>query len=386
MPNNTSEYQVAANLIDYPFTRNLPRDYSDSKNGIWAGHTEVKDKILRTINHVRADKYATNSMQFVFGDYGCGKTHALRWILYYILHEKNDEFDSAVYLMNKVVNQSKVDYKWAYENYILNGSNMINDLMDFTRWFNKNIITQHPDYTEVDKREVIESLFGGNHGMSGRINELMSLPNINSDNISDFLQVKNEDEAVANIILYLSLFTYKFDHEGLDYPRQFKKAVYLMIDELDLTTELPTKEIVKNNLHIRRMTDEIGSCFSLILAATATAAERDGMLEMYNITRLDDQTGISIPIMISEEAETFIKELLEAFRIDPNKKGKIGNFPFCDQFIDEFIESTPEISARIILSKLGLALRTGEIEDLDISKNLIDSKFILKHHPEFFDF
>ena len=383
MPDATS-YLKDANLKGQPFSRNLPGDHLDDRNGIWAGYESAKNKIIRTITDVRADRFGNPSFQFIYGDYGVGKTHACRWIKYYILAEKKEEFDSCVYILNKVINLNKVNFKFAYDNYLMNGSSYVNDVTGFKRWF-EEYISGHPERPNKSKNELITSLFPHDHSTASKVSKLMEVSD-DLDSMFQFLSVTNDEQALSNMILYLNIFTRQFEHEGTTNPSCYKKAVYLMIDELDLAMELPVAQNAILNQNIRRIADEVDKNFSFILTATATAAEREGLLEEMNLTRLDDSSGISLTLMLPDEVIEFTKEILEAYRIDQNDAKKNGFFPFDEDFISQIAESIPEMQPRILFRKLDKALKWGELQKLDLNKKLITSDFILKHEPDYFDY
>jgi len=380
------EFFESANLKEFPFNITSPANFADEKCGVWAGYDEPKQKLESVISMPK--DFKTTIFQFVYGDYGVGKTHALRWVAHEILHKQKDEFNSVVYLMDKIVSAStnKVDFAWAYTEYIFQRSTFIDDVMKFKIFF-EQIRTRHPNYG-IDQDDLCLEMLDNRRDLTESLIKLLRTDG-DYQSVKEMLKlsgpaVQQSNAAVSLLIDYFRLFTYEF--KNIDGGRnQFKNAAYFFIDEFDLVMETGGAQYGIANQQIRRLFDEMEAFpYCLMLSATATAAEREGMLEPYLLSRLEDMNGISLEILTPAEIPPFVEGILDAYRIDPSDSKKCKMFPFDDEFIDQLADSATEAQPRKIFKKLGLALRYAQQKHLDLSKNKITTSFIEKNIPDFF--
>jgi chromosomal replication initiation ATPase DnaA len=84
------EFYAACNLTNNPF-RSTPVRESDPRQNIWVGYEREKQLLLKYIVRTRADQVGNDNFVIIYGDYGTGKTHALRWSKDYIqgTHQDN---------------------------------------------------------------------------------------------------------------------------------------------------------------------------------------------------------------------------------------------------------------------------------------------------------
>ena len=68
-----TDFLEMANLKDFPFDVTSTSNFSDHKCGVWAGYQNEKRHIESIVS--TPVLLETSIFQFIYGDYGVGKTH-----------------------------------------------------------------------------------------------------------------------------------------------------------------------------------------------------------------------------------------------------------------------------------------------------------------------
>ena len=83
-----------ARLTSNPFTL-VP----DKKVTVWAGYEQLRSQLFDIVESCRSDRVGLSEFGIIHGDYGTGKSHALRYLQYWITEREKNDFNSpCVYL------------------------------------------------------------------------------------------------------------------------------------------------------------------------------------------------------------------------------------------------------------------------------------------------
>ena len=83
-----------ARLTSNPFTL-VP----DEKVTVWAGYEQLRSQLFDVVESCRSDRVGLSEFGIIHGDYGTGKSHALRYLQYWITEREESAFNfPCVYL------------------------------------------------------------------------------------------------------------------------------------------------------------------------------------------------------------------------------------------------------------------------------------------------
>lgn len=139
------EFYAAANLKDNPFRTNPAAD-ADPRQGIWVGYPKQRELLRKLLERSLASKVGNVNFVMVYGEFGVGKSHALLWSQYQILHERKDDFKSlAYYVKTMMKDKTKMSFGIAFEEDIVNKSSIISDILHFHQFVDECIVEYKRD-------------------------------------------------------------------------------------------------------------------------------------------------------------------------------------------------------------------------------------------------
>src|SRR5689334_11565271 len=125
------EFYAAANLTENPFRSNAAGD-ADPRQGIWVGYPKEREVLTKFLERSLADKVGNVNFVLIYGDYGVGKSHALLWSQFQILHERKSSYNSlAYYIKTMMKEKAKMSFAIAFDEDIVNRSSIIHDILHF---------------------------------------------------------------------------------------------------------------------------------------------------------------------------------------------------------------------------------------------------------------
>lgn len=353
------EFYAAANLTGNPFRTNPAAD-ADPRQGIWVGYPNERELLTKFLERSLAEKVGNVNFILIYGDYGVGKSHALLWSQYQILHAKKDEFKSlAYYIKTMMKDKAKMSFAIAFEEDIVNKSNIISDIMHFNQFVNECIVDFKRENglgPEVSSEKVAEQLVPSME----MLNLLRQILNSKDEaSVRELLSPNGDHAAMLLFCRLTNLFVYPFVLQTG--KRRFKQAVYLFMDEMDELAQCSAKEAREVNTLIRQIYDQCPNCFFLGLGFTATSAEIGVLFADYVLSRVSKQ--IVLEYLQPDEAKVFIKEILNYARVDHKKK--INYFPFTEDAITATVSQIVSITPRKIVNMMQQIIEECRIAGLD---------------------
>lgn len=368
------EFFKASNLTDNPFRTN-PVIEDDPRMGIWVGYDEQQKRLLRFLSRSRADRGNTITFIFVFGELGAGKTHALLWSKYHITQEANDDFNSVVYFIPSLLaEKGQASFLRAFQEHVIKKSSIVSDLLAYKVFLNGCINDYRKDTNakfETTDDELLKQILPA-QDFRNLAKDILECKNEGA--VTTLLSTKSDFEAGNLFAKLTNLFV--FEYKLPSGVRRFKKAVYLLIDELDLLLEIKTNEAREMNYLLRHLYDACPSCFCLVVAFTATVAELGAIFERYVLQRVDSQ--IVLEFLQPSEAKEFIKEVLDTARVDSTKD--TGYYPFAEDAIDMVVGQMVSITPRSIVKKMQPLIDLAAAASIDPSEGEITTKMLDDNH------
>lgn len=373
MTMNHQQFYSAANLKENPFRTNPAAD-ADPRAGIWVGYPRQREVLTKFLERSLASKVGNVNFVLIYGDYGVGKSHALLWSQFQILHERAIDFDSlAYYIKTMMKDKAKMSFAIAFEEDIVNKSNIINDVLHFRQFVDERLV-------EYKKENSLGPTISW-EDVAARMVPSMELLNLlkqilgckSEENVRALLRPSGDHAAMLLFCRLTNLFVYPFSLK--DGERRFKQAVYLFMDEMDELAHCSAKEAREVNSLIRHIYDHCPACFFLGLGFTATSAEIGVLFAEHVLSRVSKQ--IVLEYLQPDEAKLFVKEILQTARVDANKK-KQGFFPFTEDAIVAGVSQIVSITPRKIIDMMQQVIEECRLAGMDPSKGTITADMLDK--------
>lgn len=200
------------------------------------------------------------------------------------------------------------------------------------------------------------------------------------DDVVNFLVPRglNDFQAMTTFTRLANLFVYEFQLNGG--PSRFKKAVYLLLDELDDLQAVSAKEAREVNDLLRHIYDLCPNCFGLVIGLSGQLAELPAMFEDYVLRRI--QRFIHLQTLDKDDAVEFVKAILDQARIDTSKPK--GFYPFDEAAIDTICSQVTSITPGKIVNVMQQVIEEVRLSGHNPAKHglvtqaVLDDKDILE--------
>ncbi len=331
-------------LLKQSFFSELPfHPVPRTQHPVWAGSERTKQEILRIVNEVKHDNVELSHLVLVYGEYGSGKTHALR----YLEHSLNAQAAViSAYLEKPKLAQKATFCSIAKEVIKQIGERPLRKAVDpIVRY-----IDQEANHQAQQELSSAESSDGD---LSQKLQKLVAdhkrdlqeelCPNF-PELLAVFKGLTEEDSAAwqfltgrpsaASLAKYGLTSPINDDHDALralagiykvlttDYPAipdtPAFDAAYLFVDELEQLLDMKSEEVISLRTGFRDLFNACTEHFCLMIAATAENASLfHALLDEALMVRI---TAEYIHITSHDDVDDgvgFIRELMSNFRSSP---------------------------------------------------------------------
>jgi hypothetical protein len=334
---------------------------------VWAGFPQIKAKFEGRIK--RTIKIPNSSLVLNWGEYGSGKTHAARYfgkpsILQALAGQANGK---TPYFMLITLPKGKSPIEDFFTS-IVDKINIASLRTEFTdhREQLKEYIEKTADNLYL--KEVAKAFF------NPEVEEnLFRRFLYGSTNSTDFKSLS--EHGIQRVLSadtdYAKLLSLIFSCITID--KQHYSSVVLWIDEFEDIAILTKINNDKTNSFLRELLDNTPNNLLLFLNLTQSALFNIEDLGEYISEALKSRIKERINFEIPKEQDLllYVRELLAAFRSEPNKQGEDPYFPFNEGLIKTIIGELGNISLRKFNESLGVLIELGEMD----SKSPIDSAY-----------
>ncbi len=344
------DFYNKCNLTLNPFRPN-PIHETDPRSGIWASHDEQREQLTKKLTSIRADQVGQSHCFIVYGELGAGKSHALLWARHLVMHQSKEEFKSVAYYIQTIMYNGKISLAHAFDQFIVRKSELKKDLVSF-RNFIKTQIQRYRQDNSISESQSEEDLLSDILPSVDLTNFLKPLLSCDTEPKADeFIRanfsrsVWTDEEVVSLITQIINSFTFQFPS-----GHRFKNAVYLLIDELDTLLNISVKDGRLTNDKFRHLYDNSPEGLGLIFALTATAAE---LPQIFSEAMLSRTSGmVELHFFDQSQAKTFIKTVLNSYRVNHDDKSKLDFYPFDEDTIEQIISSITNVTPRKIMRNM----------------------------------
>lgn len=368
-----SEYYEKANLRDNPFRSN-PNFAADSRASIWVGYEKQKKQLDKYLKRSLADQVGNANFIMLYGNYGTGKSHALLWARNRILYDEKKIFDSVCYFIPTLrKDKGKLTFAGAFVDDIIAKSDLRANVQAYHNFLIECISlyrTAHDLEHKILAEEIIEKL----------------IPPVELNNFAkeiyhcqkeeDFLtliapKTLTDYQAMMIFTRLVNLFVHEMEISDTN-KKQFKKGAYLFIDELDDLERASVKEAREVNDILRHIYDNCPNCFCIIIALSAEISQLAVLFFDYILGRIHRQ--IELAVLDKDDAVTFVREILNSNRIDPD--GEKEFFPFEEAAIETIASQLTEITPRKIVTTMQQVIEEVRLAGHDPADGLVSVDFL----------
>lgn len=370
MSTNTLEL---ARLTGNPFT--LVPGY---KVTVWAGYADVKQELLDVVDSCRSDRVGLSEFVILHGEIGTGKSHALRYLQYYIADAHRGEFISPVVYLESTKLAAKMDFTAIYRRII----ELLRDHIEMTAKqldqaieaaVRENLPSDAPIEdirNEINSfyetREITPAFPALAHLLKGvkkgNAKAMSILVGNKEKELTDFgltTPIATEYDCVKCLSAYVNLCTHPNRGYLSEANFQASKAFYLFIDEVELLQDMKPPEVLSINQGIRDLVNNLPENFCLIFGVSGDPRLLFAIFDKFVVRRWS-RDPIELQLMDNDQSVSFLKEVLRNYRTDPNDSDE---YPFREAALAAIAEATTSKTAANLFRNCWRVLRKAVLDD-----------------------
>ena len=322
----------------------------------WAGRADLREDLIDLVKGVRARDIGVTEFAILHGEYGAGKSHALRF-LKTLIDEDQEHFSSlAIYLERPRV-ASKLNFvelhkylirtlgrdrvKEFCEKVKLTIDKTVDELAEVAHQGtnpNKSSFVEPAIKTvPVQDRSMVRLLMRGGTQSSEVFEFLAGLQKCDGEEYegkidSDFLAAK----VLSDLFRVLT--------SELRPGERVYESVYLFLDEGEVLIDAKSVESELVFSGLRELINGLPYRFGLIISFSAATALIEAIMSQHLLKRLT-LPYIEVPMLQQAEAKGFLKSQIDHFRVEGSSY-KNSFYPFDEEAIDFIVEHGSTLTPR----------------------------------------
>jgi len=353
------------NLKENPF--NLT-PYLSNQDIRWAGFSKLKTKLTGRIKRSVAMK--NSSIVLNWGEYGSGKTHALRY------------FSSSKVTKN-ITDGQEAQELLCFDITLANDKDLVAAI--FTKIIDKLKVKEIRDKIEsnyentiefLDKvidnqfvKSVVKAILNRDDSISESLIKKYLYNNVNAKELTSLNEygilrnIKNADD-------YTSILSALF--MALTLNKKTYSCLVLWIDEFENISTLNSSNVDKVNNFLRNLIDECPNNLLIFINLTQSAlVDLNDLSEyLYDSVKSRIKERIEFEFPSQTEFKSYLKELLKFYYIDEKAIGGNKFYPYNEDLIDQLLNDSGDITVRNFNEYLSLLLELAIMDKSDINLNL----------------
>ena len=316
----------------------------------WAGRTEIRDDLIDLIKGIRGRDIGVAEFAVLHGEFGAGKSHALRFLKTLIAEDENEFNSVAIYLERPRV-ANKLNFLELHK-YIIRtlGRDKVKQLCVEVKEKTDRTIDERAKAAGLgeveDKSSFIETCIDDLPSNDRNMVRLMRRGAEDGASVFNFLigadpcnggeyEGKIDSDFIAASVLS-DLFRVVVSEIRPD--ERVRESVYLFIDECEMLIEAKTTESDFVFSGLRELINSLPYRFGLFISFTGGAALIEAIMPQHLLKRMTVPYIEFLPLD-DADAKDFLRAQLDYFRPgDSDHKGTF--YPFDESAIDFIIENT----------------------------------------------
>jgi hypothetical protein len=322
----------------------------------WAGDHELRDDLIDLVKGVRQRDIGVTEFAVIHGEYGAGKSHALRFLKTYIDNRPN-EFDALAIYVERPRVSSKLNFellsRYIFQQIgrerIQSYCRKVRDILDAVV---QEIAVEMNRPDARDKATFLEEAYDRIREADRPMVRLLASGTQPGSKIFEYLTGQercdaadsyegkvDSDFAAAHVLGdFFRVLT-----SPIAKGEAVKEAVYLFIDECEMLIEAKTSESDVVFSGLRELLNGNTYRFCLIMSFSAATALIEAVMQSHLLKRLT-RPYIEIPMLSDALARQFLRTQLDFYRLTPEFVGTF--YPFSDEAVEAIIEHENSLTPR----------------------------------------
>lgn len=327
---------------------------------VWAGYEELKSQLLDIVDSCRSDRVGLSEFAVMYGDYGTGKSHALRYLRYWISDREKDDFNSPCVYLNTMKVAPSMSFVVLYRRIM---ELLLPHIRETAEWLDfavedtakqrapgsslqeleaaKDQIYREGSATpgfpalslllrgiKNQKDEALRILFGDKIAGTGAMGRYRSY------NMTG--PIDSEYDATKCLGAYVNLCTRGAGALSDGDLLGRNKAFYFFFDELEIVEDLPPREVLSLNQGLRDLINACPENCCFLFGMSGDVRDIYGLLTPAVLRRMSREP-LPISPLDSDEAVDFLVQVLKGYRADRNDPDE---YPFERQALFAIAEDT----------------------------------------------
>ena len=340
----------------------------------WAGRTTEKQLLTDIVTTPLATDIGTSEFNVIHGEYGSGKSHALRYFQSMVNDVGADRFRSVAIYVPTIKMDQKTTFLRLYQE-IIQLANM-NEVISLAKAVSEKFMAA--------KDDVRNELTGEQQGMGKAISdEYLETEVFSSVDSSDLPMLKlvlhlakESEEAIAylqgsgtppaNIGLSSRVnndFAAAKTLGGLFRVLTLSirgqepacQATYLFLDEVEAILDDRQTDVIQFFQGIRNLVNELPYHFCLLLSFSGETALIEAVMPQAILQRMTRQYYVELPPLAPDDGKVFVRDLLQQHRPEGFELANPYH-PFTEETIELALERIAQITPRHLFRALNLIL------------------------------
>ena len=345
-----------AKLASNPFTLVPGRRVT-----VWAGYEEVLHLLLDIVESCRSDQVGLSEFVVLHGEFGTGKSHALRYLEYWITEARRDEFNAAVVHLETPKVAATINFVAIYRRII---ENLVSHIRETAEWLDMVIEDAVKNEKPGARRNELDAAIDEKYrdpnitpsfpplalllkGIKENKTEAMSLlsgkvsPGTHIDAYGLIRTIDTDYDAVKSLGAYVNLCTRGTSALSESGVLARNKAFYFLLDEFEVLLDFKPAEALSINQGIRDLINACPENCCFLLGMTGDARSAFAIFTTAVMRRMS-RNLISIEPLDIEQAVTFLKEVLKGYRSDQSDPDE---YPFREDALRKIAEEAQSKTA-----------------------------------------
>ncbi len=323
---------ATARLRSNPFTL-VP----DEKVTVWAGYQQLRAQLFDIVESCRSDRVGLSEFAIVHGDYGTGKSHALRYLQYWITDKETSEFNSPCVYLETMKVAASMNFVVLYRKIM---EILIPHIRETADWLDLAVEdtarNRVPDGRRQELENEIDAIYWDPRVTSGypalslllrgikngsgealqillgeRLSGQKAMERYRSYNMTS--PIDSEYDATKCLGAYVNLCTRGTDtlSEGEVLARN--KAFYFFFDELEIVSDFRPQEVLSMNQGLRDLVNACPENCCFLFGMSGDVRDIYGLLTTPVIRRMS-RDPVTIAPLEPEDAVEFLTQVLKGYR------------------------------------------------------------------------
>ena len=365
-------------LEDFDLTRDPFAIVPESEVHNWAGHEELKEDLIDLVMRVRASDIGVSEFAILYGEYGAGKSHTLRFLKTYVEQSSNNFHSLAIYVERPRVSKA-LNFLELYK-YIM--THLLRDrLKEFCEQVKTKIYTSVDELIDntglspvEDKSSFLETVINRLPKQDQSMIRLLLRGAIDNQ-VEKFLigdiscNGKEYQGTINSDFLASKLLTDLFRVLTLEIrpDERIYESVYLFLDEGEVLIDAKATESELVFAGLRELINGVPYRMGLMISFSAATALIEAVVSQHLLKRMTSPY-FEIPMLEDGDAKEFLRAQLDSCRTPDSAHGSTF-FPFEEDAIDFIVEHNTQLTPRnLFIDCKRVFERAYRRFDLDVSE------------------